>query len=405
MSTDYGINPLMMGNYDWNSIMPYFQPVWQTPNPNFKGGADNAKKADGVSNVNTDNSVKTNDGAIPVTTPAEPVQSSTLANLTGIGAVLAIGGGALYMLKKGNFGKASEVVKSVLNRGKSDSTTSVAGILKKLTAVKGQDNKIKFLIPGKTTTATGETAVTDLTRRYGIESAVSAERMAYSPTASVIESFRYTAAGEKFTVHTKDGVITKIVDEKGNEVLKRFTEAQEKSADAITYQKMDSALKELVKEEKEIDKNLLAGVKNIQYSNTYGDDVLKVYMENYGADPKIKQFTTLERFDFSSNEMQAFVLGSNEKVFANSKFYKDGKLIDGVQVKSFSHNLGGSDIVGNFEGRTLVSVRRPDGQVLTQNSAGYEAIVEQYQKDIDKLLRRVYEKREYIPAGATITTV
>ena len=230
--SDYSINPLMMGNYDWNSLMPYFQNVWQTPNPNFKGNerksdnVDNAEKASAAKNNNT-NFKGTEDGAIPVTEPVEEEGSSTLATLTKVGAVLAVGGGALYLLKKGDFGKASEVVKSVFSRGKAESS-SVSTILKRLTAVKGQDDKIKYLIPGKTVTATGETAISDLTRRYGIESAVKGERIAYSPTSSVIESFRYSAAGENFTVHTKDGVITKIVDKDGNEVLKRFVEAEEK---------------------------------------------------------------------------------------------------------------------------------------------------------------------------------
>ena len=399
--SDYGINPLMMGGYDWASMMnsPYFQAVWQTPNVNFKGNPEQTSKTNAASQANAQ---QTENGAIPVSTPAENTDSSILSSVTGIGAVLALGGGALYFLKKGNLGKAGEVVKSVFNRGNSES--SVSNILKKLTAVKGQDNKIKFLIPGKTTTATGETAIADLTRRYGIEASVKGERLAYSPTTSVVESFRYKAAGENFTVYTKDGVITKIIDDRGQEVLKRFTEAQEKSADAITYQKMDSALKELVKEEKEVDKALFADVYNIQYSNTFGDDVVGAYLDRYGAAPKIKQFTTLERFDFSSPEMQALPLQADEKVFAKSKFYKDGKLIDGIEVSKFSDNLGSSDIIGNFEGRTLISVTKADGTVLPQGSAGYEDIVSQYQKDIDKLVRRVFDKREYIPTGATITT-
>lgn len=406
--SDYSINPLMMGGYDWSSVMnnPYFMAAWQSKNVNFKGNTDNktndaAKTGETKTNSNT-NFKGSEDGAIPVKETPED-SSSLLGTLTGVGATLAIGGGALYMLKKGNFGKASEVVKSVFERGGAESSSSVSSILKRLTAVKGQDNKIRFLIPGKTTTATGETAVADLTRKYGIENAVKGERLAYSPRTSALESFRYNAGGETFTVHTEDGVITKIVDKKGQEVLKRFTEAQEKTADAATYEKMENALKELIKE-KDVDKNVLNGVGNIQYTNTFGDDVIKAYLDRYGVDPKVREFTTLERFEFGSDEMQALALKADEKVFANSKFYKDGKLIDGITVSSFSHNLGGSSFVGNFDGRTLVSITRADGKVLPQGSAGYEAIVEQYQKDIDKLIRRVYDKRDYIPTGATIVT-
>ena len=408
MSTDFGINPWMMGNYDWNSMMPYFQKVWQTPNVNFKGSTDNTTSTDNTAATNTSAAAQTNNGAIPVTTPTEETGSITGA-LTGIGTVLAVGGGALYLLKKGNLGKAGEVVKSIFNRGKSESS-SVTTLLKRLTAVKGKDNKIRFMIPGKTTTVTGEAAIKDLTEKYGIESAVQGKRLAYSPATSALESFEYTAAGETFIIHTEDGVIKRIVDKKGNEVLKRFTETKKK-ADASTFEKMENALKELVKEEKEIDESILANVGNIQYVNTYGDDVLRIYMDRYGSkNPIVNQFTTLERFDYNSEEFQKLALLADEKVFAEfagtelmtkSGRFSKSRLVDGLKVSSFSKKVDGVNEYF-FEGEKLIKIRDAAGIDYPIDSAKYIELAKKNEKEINKLIKKVYEDRTEIPVGATI---
>ena len=395
--SNYSINP-MLGNYDLYGLMnnQYFQYAWNTPNVNFKGkssGTESGSNASGSSG-----SGKNVDGGIPTKPQTSSDSGSALGAISTVGGILALGGGALYLLKTGKLGKAKDVIKSALGGNKT------VAKLKSLTAVKTPDNKIKFLIPEKTKTVTGETAINNLAREYGIETSIQGERIAFSPAHSVIDGFRCTVNGESFVVHTKDGVITKIVDKDGKEVLKKFTDAQTDSADAATFEKMKNALKELAKE-KDADKNMFGTIDNIQYTNVFGDDILKLSMEHYGAEPRINQFTTLERFDFSSSEMQSFALNSNEKVFVNKKFYEKGKLVDGLTVSEFSDQIGNSNFIGNFEGRTLVSIKKPDGTILPVGSAGYEDIKTQYQKEIDKLLRSVFDKRDYIPTGAKIVTM
>ena len=403
----YGINPWM--SYDSLSIMnnPYFRKAWESPNINFKGGKESYSYEDfDSSGADSVKNTKTEDGAIPVlnnTNTTSSDNNSSFGTIATIGGLTVAGAGALWLMKKGNFAKAEKYVKSILNRSEKASSASTEGVLSNLRAIKCPDGKIRFNIPEKTITRSGNKIQNFAEHEYGILPAISAERQAFSAAGSALEGFRVTVGTDKYVIFTKDGNITKVLDPIGENILPRLTEAESSSVDGKMLDKFEKIIKELGKE-KDVDKSLLKDVADIRYTNTYGDDVLKMTKANYDETPALREFTTLERFDFYSKEMQALPLEAKEEAYAVSKFFKDGKLVDGLAVSRFSDKIGGG-FVGNFEGQNLVSITKPDGTVLPKGSAGYKNIVDEHQKDIDKLVRKVFVKREYIPVGATIETV
>ena len=243
----------------------------------------------------------------------------------------------------------------------------------------------------------------ELVDNYGIQASISAERQAFNPSTSVLNTFKYNLGDKNryVLVKTKDGHITKVVDAFGDDILKKLTDAESSTAEANLLDKLNKIVAELGKDTKEADTALLKEVSHINYTNTFGDDVLKLTTEKYGAAPKLLEFTTLQRFNFTDTEMQTLKLNAGEEVFASSKFFKDGKLVDGIAVTKFSDKIGGG-YVGNFEGETLVSIVKPDGTVLPSGSAGFKNIADEYKSNIDKLVRKIFVKREYIPNGSVL---
>jgi len=375
---------------------PYLMMALQSYNPNFK-----ASTSSQVQNNTTSTAMSSNDGSIPVNyAQTKPDTSNTSLWVAG-----ALGAAALIGLGAKGGGNPIKGAKALYERffksGGSAASDSVKTALKNLTAVKGPDGKIKFMIPGKTTTLENE-EIAKFAKKNGIQDAIISEKQKFTSEVSKIQDFVFGSGTDKYIVSTENGIITGVKDKSGNEILKRLKEAESGHADALRLEGFENIIKELGKT-KDIDKSVLNGVTNIRYTNTYGDDVLHMTMAKYGETPELKKFTTLQRFDFNDNEMQALKLASGEKVFADSKFYKDGKLVDGVKVNRFSDEIGGGNI-GNFVGENLVSITKPDGTVLPKDSAGYEAIANKYKKDINKLKDKVFVKREYIPKGATLVT-
>ena len=392
---NYNIGAL--GGYDINSLMnnPYFLMAAQSPNINFKSAqVQQAQQAQALSSAQLQTAA---DGAIPVIDTSASNSSGGITLGEGILGAALIAGGAYALIKKPGFiGKAWNAIKG---GAKSNAET---GRLKNLTAIKCPDGRIRFNIPDKTTTKYGK-QIQELVDNYGIQASISAERQAFNPSTSVLNTFKYNLGDKNryVLVKTKDGHITKVVDAFGDDILKKLTDAESSTAEANLLDKLNKIVAELGKDTKEADTALLKEVSHINYTNTFGDDVLKLTTEKYGAVPKLREFTTLQRFNFTDTEMQTLKLNAGEEVFASSKFFKDGKLVDGIAVTKFSDKIGGG-YVGNFEGETLVSIVKPDGTVLPNGSAGFKNIADEYKSNIDKLVRKIFVKREYIPNGSVL---
>ena len=400
MDTPYNFGGI--SGYNYNSLMndPYFLMALNSYNPNFKSSQTSAVQQAAQTQAETGNISQTSIDAAKSVNYAK-VQPDT--SNTGLWVTGAIGAAALIGLGAKGHGNPIKGTKTLFEKifksSTSGSSETINTVLKNLTAVKEPDGTIRFMIPNKTTTLSGS-AINRFASKHGVQEAVSSERQAFNAGKSKIDTFVFSSGAEKYVVKAENGVITAVKDKTGSDILKRMQDAETGHADALRLEGLQNILKELGKT-KDVDKSVLNGVTNIRYTNTYGDDVLQLTLKNYGDTPQLRKFTTLQRFDFNDNEMQALKLASNEKIFANSKFFKDGKLVDGVQVSRFSDSIGGGNI-GNFEGQKLVSITKADGTVLPADSAGYESIKNKYKKDIDKLVNKIFVKRDYIPNGAVI---
>ena len=276
--------------------------------------------------------------------------------------------------------------------------------MKKITAVRTQ-NGMRIMIPGKKTKQMTGSEIERFITENCMEGATKAERLAFSPK-SVLQEYQVFNDTGVYKITVKDGQITKIVEARVPDVniLERLTNAENGTRDSANLVYFNKILSELGKEKDKIDTDLLKGVADINYTNTFGDDVLTVSMSEFNKTPQIKTFTTLQRFKPEADEVRSYALASNEKFFANQKFLA-GELVDGANVESFSiPNIGGTNITANFEGRKLVSITE-NGVTFPKDSQGYDAFldVKANKKAVDNAIKDVFDKHK-IPVGAVISS-
>ena len=402
-SPQYNIGAL--NSYDPNALMnnPYLYMAMMSPNVNFK--ANPTTQIQAAENTQT----VTNDGAIPVTTPTGQGSDGVSLGTTIIGTAI-VAGGALWAIKSGKFSQAGKALQKLIGKGESSSSTTA---LSRLAAVKNGNGELKVLVPNRTKTFAGNQVQAGV-NEYGVREAVAASRQAFNPQVSAINSFQVVTPADSYTVFVKDGKITKVVSalmKKDEDVLARLVNAEAKSSDAELLERFRNIVTELGKDAKEADKAILKDIKNIRYTNKFGDDTLKLSMSKYGEEPTLRSFTTLEQFDRSHNAVKAYTPTSSEEVFAgelvNKKggwFNKQGVLVDGLKVTRCETNIAGAKCY--FEGNNLVKIEQ-GGEVYANNSIGYKEFVKKHEKLINQFKKDVFEDRiaSKIPVGAVIGTV
>ena len=212
MAPGYGMN---LGYCDWNAIMsnPYFLEAFKSPNINFTGSGSSTSSTQGSYSASGTGS-QTETGAIPATTTSATQKSSgsSLGTVGGLGLAIVGAGGIAWMIKNGKFSQAAKAAKSIL-KGNSGEALSC------LRAIKTPDG-IRFNIPKKTITKSGNQIENFVKNEYHIPSAISAERQAFSPN-SVLEGIRVEVGSDSYVIFTKDGNITKIVDKQYHTTLSK----------------------------------------------------------------------------------------------------------------------------------------------------------------------------------------
>lgn len=400
-------------NYGWNGFNSmdsltnqYLQAALMAQNVNFKGDSSQVASADSAQ------AVSANNGGIPVI-PTQTTQQEASGGSNFVTTALAtavIGGGALWMLKSGKFSQASKAIKSWMGKGESEAST----VLTRLRAIKNGNGELKLQVPNKTKTFAG-TEINTGVNEYGIKGAISAERQAFNPQSSLLNGFRLTTSTGEYKIVLKDGNPVSIIkDGKGGNILQRLTEAKSDTDDGKLLAQIKNIVHELGKDKKDINSTLLQDVKNIRFTNHYGDDTLVFNIKQYNDKPQLRAFRTLEQFDKNDIPVMQYKPSESEKIFNNELTKQDsilgigyGKktLVDGVTVLS----VPPTEIAGAkcfFEGEKLVKIIK-DGNTYEVDSNGFIQFVEKNEKAIEQFKKDVFVDKiaDKIPTGALIGTV
>ena len=403
-------NAGMFSGMDYNSLMnnPYLYYAMMSPNINFKAAQE---KKTTNENAETASSAASNTGVVDYAA-VQPDESNTGLWVTGaIGAAALIGcmakGGGNPI--KGAKALYQKFFKSAETKTSEDAKT----VLSKMQAVKNGNGEIKLNVPDKTKTFAGNKIQAGV-NEYGIQQAVSESRQAFNPEISAVQSFHITTPEDSYTVFIKNGEVTKVVSalmKKDEDVLARLTNAGAETSDAKILERFKKIAEELGKDPKEVDKSILKGVKNIRYSNKYGDDTLNMVMSEYGTVPKLQTLKTLEQFDKTSEVVKKYTPSDSEKLFTGELVQttglisKKGTLVDGVGVLRCDEEI----VSGTrcfFEGDKLVKIVQGEN-TYTEGSFGFIDFVKNNEKAIEQFKKDVFVDKiaSKIPNGSVIGTV
>lgn len=405
-------NAGMFSGMDYNSLMnnPYLYYAMMSPNINFKAAQEAKTKTE---QEETSANTASNDGAKVDYAATQPDESNTGLWVTGI-----VGAAALITCMAKGGGNPVKGAKALYERffksAKTKTSESAKTVLSKMQAVKNGRGEIKLNVPDKTKTFAGKNIPSGVDE-YGIRQAVSESRQAFNPEISTLRSFHITTPEDRYTVFIKDGEVTKVVSAKIKEgdVLARLASAEAGSSDAQNLEKIKKIAEELGKNPEEVDKRIFKDVvKNIRYSNQYGDNTLNMVMKEYGETPKLQSLRTLEQFDKNAEAVKAYVPSASEEVFAGELvnqtgnwLIKKGVLTDGVGVLRCNEEI----VSGTrcfFEGDKLVKIVQGEN-TYTEGSFGFIDFVNKNQKAIDKFKKDVFQDKiwDKIPKGADIGVI
>ena len=384
-------NPYIMANSfsmpNWDSIMAdrYFQIAAASP-VNFR-----ASQSSQVTSPYAASGVQTgiaSNGGIPVT-QSIPAESSGGVTLTeaALGTAI-IGGGALLLLKKGQFSKLLNAGKSVLGIGK-----TAEGKISKLTAIYTKDG-IRFLQPGKTETHKGEAAIRTFMGKNGIQFTKAEQE--YRAGVSALTGFN----AEGFEVVVKDGKIEKIfrtgtVDD----VLETLQRHDVNPELAKKYKSIQDILAELGKTS-DADKEILAKAKNIRFNNTVGDNTLHLSMTEFGKPAELNELTALKRYKFTDEEIQKLKPTGSESAYANEEFWKNRKIGQEFTIGEHFAVIDGHRC--RFEGDKLVSVAEGGGNPYEEGTNYFINFFNKNKKAIEERIKEAYEKHKKIEIGTII---
>ena len=364
MAPGYGINSI--GSY---ASDPYFMYALNSYNPNFMGTQQTPM-------VSQPQNYTIEQPAVTTTAPSfkgsDDEKESSNAGLIVGGTVVAGAATLIYAAKKGNGKGIKEGFKNIwrglTGKGAEKAAQEAAEkVSAKIRAVMGKDGKLIYTIPGKTTTISGDLAVRDFANKNGID-------------LQDLLKFKKDSKLTGYKFEFKDGNINNIVTVKDGKIVDIHNGTKSikdiiNSTDPDDMRFVDK-LKERISSIENRENGFLRGLKDIEYTNQFGDDILSVTRANASrkTKPTSLKLESLERFDADSDAVNALFYRNPElKQLFTSKAIKDGKLPNGMKIESFVHHFD-KNTKCHYKNNELVGITIKD-------SKGKEIF---YDKDSDK---------------------
>lgn len=403
MSTNYSIGALGYPNYMSDQ---YFLQALNSYNPNFK-------RSSNVQNVSSQNEQslealkqyqQQESGNQSVNMPATQLEEESSGNGLLVGgaiAAAAAAGACIIASKRGN-GKVIEGFKNIFKgiKGTSSKAEKAANsATDRLTVIMG-NGKLQYLIPEQRTEVMNNVAkINEFAAEHGID--INSKKIFNEN--SVLHKLKVKNNNTNYTVIFENGDIKSIMDTtgKGKNNGKELSEII-KNAKGNEKEKLEKFSEQIVKirEElakgKDFDKDILNNVTNIEYTNTSGDEIMKMLMENINKEATIKEFSTLKRFDINAPELRAYVPQTEaEKALINPDFIENRKLVDGLTLGRHEYTTNDSTTTYLFNGREIVGIKQ-NGQELKVGSFGYNQwMAEKANTNIWDKIRSFFSGQEY----------
>ena len=369
MAPGYGINSI--GSY---ASDPYFMYALNSYNPNFMGTQQTPA-------VSQPQNYTIEQPAVTTTAPSfkgsDDEKESSNAGLIVGGTVVAGAATLIYAAKKGNGKGIKEGFKNIWRglTGKGAETAAEKAaqeaaekVSAKIRAVMGKDGKLIYTIPGKTTTIQGEQAIRNFASRNGIDLQ---DLLKFNKDSKLTGyKFEFKDGHINNIVTVKDGKIVEIHN--GTESITDKILNAQSSPDKVFLEK----LKQRVSDIENRETKRLQGLKDVEYTNQIGDDILVVKSKKNAAgdwEGIASQLTTLKKYNADSEAVKALFYRNPElKQLFTSKAIKDGKLPNGMKIESFVYDFNGTKC--HYKNNELVGITIKD-------SKGKERF---YDKDSDK---------------------
>ena len=410
-----GFNPYQYANDQafWNAYNSY--------NVNYKGANQTATGATTTSQPADTTTTSPSFKSLPKADYSESSSSKGLVTAlvaTGLGVATLV-----YAQKRGNGEGIKAGFKNIWNGLKGSFTKSADEVadaagdvakdkLNKLKIIY-EKGKPKFYVPGKMETVPNSEIANFLDKNKRLKGI----RTRTGQTTILDGTFKLVDNGIENTVTFKDGKVTGLQNDKGENILDTFFDKDGKIIDGLIPEQLpfaEKVLKQISKVQKgELTPAEFKGLTNIRYQTRIGDNLLEATRGTINSDPTIIELKRLKALDEKSDEVLTYIRDMREKGvdisdITQEDFIAKKKLPNGFKVKEFTFDFGGGKKILVLDGKPVAMIE--DKKTYGLNTTKFKAFLERTtsDKNNEKLITEYIEKAlkdNKIPEGATIIPV
>ena len=413
-----GFNPYQYANDQafWNAYNSY--------NVNYKGANQTATAATTTSQPADTTTTSPSFKSLPKADYSESSSSKGLVTAlvaTGLGVATLV-----YAQKRGNGEGIKAGFKNIWNGLKGSFTKSADEVadaagdvakdkLNKLKIIY-EKGKPKFYVPGKTETITDPTEIANFLKK---NAGLKGVRTKTGETTILDGTFEFVHNKTNNTITFKNGKVTGLQNDKGENILAKFFDKDGKISDSIENTTDGGFAQEVLEQIAKIKDGKLSApelkelkLRDFRYKTQIGDNtyeaVRKTITDNH---PQHLKLTRLETLDAGSEKFKSYLYEMQEQgvdISAVTQNIEKGKLPQGFKVSEFTLDFGSGKKILVLDGKPVAMME--GGKTYDLSTDKFKAFLVDTtgSKNNEKLIlddiKRILEKNK-IPEGATIVQV